>query len=254
MKKSELKNFQLSEKIENLTTKITILEKENTNYANDLIELEEKFTMNKKELDEMKISFSEKCSKFEKLKITSNESMEELIKTNNELSKLKSENKKFVEKLNSIDELMEVLSADGNSKDKQIRQMKLNEENLLSKFKSEKDKIENKYSYEKNNFVDKIEYLEKELNLNVEQNRNLTRENKSLSEKVRNFSDYKIIKNEAIKLQEGNEKLEQENVFLKSQNSNYHKQNDNLLKSLATEIQKGDQGRIEVNLFFIHFS
>ena len=144
---------------------------------------------------------------------------------------------------------MEDLSADSNNKERQIRQLKNNEENLLSQFKSEKENIESKFLYEKNNFVDKIQYLEKELNLNVDQVRNLTRENKSIIEKLRVCSDYKIIKNEAIKLQEGNEKFEEENIFLKNQNSNYQKQNENLLKSLATENQKGDQGRIEVNFY-----
>lgn len=212
-------------------------------------ELENKINSYETDIEDLKKLHEEKNKKFENMKSISNQSTEELIKNNNDLIKIKSENKNLTEKLENINDYLEKLNNEINNKERIIRQMKHTEETLTQQIKSEKEKIENKFFYEKNNLIDKIEYLEKEAQLNIEQIRNLTKENKNLNDKLRFFSDYNIIKTDLLNIREKFEKNEEENIFLKNQNNNLQKQSDNLIQSLAVETKKGDQARIEVYKF-----
>lgn len=245
-KNFDQENTKLLEKLTFYKEQCVKFEEEKEIYIKKISELEEKSQKLNIELENLRILYSEKNAKFENMKSISNESTQELIKTNNELMKLKSENKTLSDKLENISEYIEKLTNDISLKDKAIKQLRLNEEGLNQQINSEKEKIQNKFLYEKTSLLDKIDYLEKEANTNIEQIRSLTKENKMLTDKLRFCSDYGVIKNDYLVLKEKFMKYEEENIYLKNQNTNLQKQTENLIQNLALETKKGDQARIEV--------
>ncbi len=239
-------NTELLDKLNFFKEKQKALEDENKKYSQNTEDFQEKAYNCQAELDDLKVLYEEKSKKYENLRNMSKQSTQEFINSNNESSKLQSENKTLAEKVEKLTERLDKLTSENNKKENLIRQLKLNEENLIQQLETEKENYENKFSYEKKNLFDKIEYLESEAYQNIEEARKLKKENNSLNDKLRYFSDYEAIKKAFNSQQEKFVKYEEENIFLKNQNTNMQKQADNLIHSLATETKKGDEYRFEV--------
>ena len=251
-------NNQLQQKCEELEKTLKsfreseIRRKENTVTDQTLREIENKVFILTSLNDKLKSEISEKTQKYENLKKISNETAEELIQTNNELMKIKTENRNLLQKVSKFDEVIDKLNNEINTKDRNIRQLKLNEDSLMHQFKLEKERLEQRILNEKSNLNEKIELYEKEVDYYKDQIKSLSKENKNLGDKLRNYVDYNSIKNEVLHLRDKVVNYENENDTLKLQNINLQKQIERLVESLANESKKYETAKYEVILINIY--
>lgn len=222
---------------------------------NKIQELEKKVSVLNNLNEKLKIELKEVTVKYDKLKKLSSETTEELLKLNSENTKYKTDNKLLSQQKAELIEKIEKLTNEMNGKERTIRQLKLNEDALNHQFKNEKGKIESRFLSDKTSLNEKIELLEKEKDLSKDQIRNLTKDNKNLSDKLKQMSDYNYIKKEVLHLRDKVVNFENENTSIKLQNINLQKQIDKQIENLATECKKHESTKFEVFLYiFIHLN
>jgi chromosome segregation ATPase len=209
-------------------------------------ELEKKLTVLNSINEKLKQEMTDLLKKHENLKILSSQTADELIKTNQEITKLRSEHKFLTEAKNNLTANLEKINNEISSRDRLIKQLKLNEDTLNHQFQMDRERIENKFLNEKNNLLEKIDLLEKEKDMTRDQIKNLNKENKNLNEKLRGLSDYSTLKKEVIHLRDKVVSFENENTSVKLQNLNLQKQIEGLIDTVATENRKYEITKLEV--------
>jgi chromosome segregation ATPase len=213
-------------------------------------ELEKKLTVLNSINEKIKQEMADLFKKHENLKILSSQSADELIKTNQEITKLRSEHKFLTEAKNNLTANLEKINNEISSRDRLLKQLKLNEDTLNHQFQMDRERIENKFMIEKNNLLEKIDLLEKEKDMTRDQIKNLNKENKNLNEKLRGLSDYSTLKKEVIHLRDKVVSFENENTSVKLQNLNLQKQIEGLIDTVATENRKYEITKLEVKIIF----
>lgn len=215
-------------------------------------ELEKKIILLTAINEKLNMEMSEIIKKHENLKLLSAQSADELIKTNQETTKLRSEHKFLTEAKNNLTINLEKINLEISSKDRVIKQLKLNEDTSHHQFQMEREKIENKFMNEKNNLLDKIDLLEKDKDMTREQIKNLNKEIKNLNEKLRGLNDYGTLKKEVMHLRDKVVCFENENTSVRLQNLNLQKQVEGLIDAVATENRKYEITKLEVKLRLNH--
>ena len=113
----------------------------------------------------------------------------------------------------------------------------------------EKERLDQRILNEKSNLNEKIELYEKEVDHYKDHIKTLSKENKNLSDKMRNYVDYNSIKNEVLHLRDKVVNYENDNDTLKLQNINLQKQIQKLVENLASESKKYETAKYEVILY-----
>jgi hypothetical protein len=263
-KKEEVSLVEMKNKFLLLSEKY---ESEMIGLKNENLELKENFSnleSNYKEMKNEKVSLEKKLlnvittnetlkqeledfiCKYEKLKNLSAESTKELVKISNEIAKIKSENKAFYEENQSLIESNEKLNNEINSKERNIRLLKSNEDNLIHQSQLDKEKLESKFWNDKNILNQKIENVEKEKDSLQEEVKKLNREIKNQNEKLKSYTDYISLKKEVLHLRSKICDIENENTNTKLININQQKRIENLVESYNTEKNKYEVTKTEV--------
>jgi len=157
-----------------------------------------------------------------------------------------------MKKLNQLNiilsESIEKVTVELETKERNIRQLKLNEDTLNHQFKNELERLDLKHKNESQIRINETEKLEKELESTKEKVKNLSNENKNLNEKTKLLSDYNSLKKEVLYLRDKIVNLENENSNFGLLNINLQKQIEKLIENLANESRKYETTKLEVKI------
>jgi hypothetical protein len=176
---------------------------------------------------------------FRQLTSLSTQTAEELIKSNNELIRLRTENKEANEKLSLLNESTNKLVEQVLIKDKLIEQMSLKEEATDNQAEKRVETIRLEYENEMKDLTHKLRDLERQI-------QSLVIENKNLKETVKSQEEWDDIKQELANVKDKLVTVEAENTSIKQVNTDLKEQNIKLLASVANEKKQYEGLKAEV--------